>query len=103
MNDRLSRQGSGQSAASRLADVLQRVTRQQPGDFTGVGLDEESNVVISPDLCWVQHQLAMEVLPRCFAVEDGYPVDEDCAMPDAICHRCAKEGRRLVDVQWTDG
>lgn len=90
----LHRQSIGQGTAAHLAQLLGRLRGQPDGDF--VGLDEDLNVVLTPDQCWLLYEIATRFLPQCFGVPEGLPVEEQCIMPNGICHPCAMEGRRLL-------
>lgn len=98
---RLHRQSTGQGTAAHLAQLLGRLNRQPHGEFEGVGLDEDPNVVLTPDQAWLLYEIATRSLPRCFDVAEGSPVGEQCTMPDGVCHPCTTEGRRLL--QHADG
>ncbi len=78
-------------AASQLAQLFQRVARQSYDDFESISITEDDNVANHA------HQ-ALAVLPRCYALPDDLPVDETCAMPDAVCHPCTRGGRHLPPV-----
>ncbi len=90
------RQSVGQGTAAHLAQLLERLGLQPDGEFEGVGLDEDSNVVLTPDQGWLLYEIATRFLPRCFDVPEGSPVDEQCTMPDGVCPPCTTEGRRLL-------
>ncbi|OJY47498.1 hypothetical protein [Pseudonocardia sp. 73-21] len=84
-----------QGAAAHLAPLLQRLARQSYDEFDGVGVTPGNSVAITPEQAHLLVDTLLATLPRCYGVPDGLPTDEECAMPDAVCHMCARESRRL--------
>lgn len=88
-----------QGAAAHLAQLLQRLARQSYDEFDGVSITPGNSVAITPGHAHLLVDTVLAMLPRCYAVPDGLPTDDECAMPDAICHACARESRRLPRYQ----
>jgi hypothetical protein len=95
VNDDISRQMVGQGIAGRLAQILQRLGGWSYDEFHPVGLTADSDLVLSVEHAGLLYDTVVRALPRCYSIEDGYPTEEQCAMPDGVCHPCAREGRRL--------
>jgi hypothetical protein len=84
-----------QGAAAHLAQLLQRLARQSHDEFDGVAVTHGNTVAITPSHAHLLVETVLATLPRCFKVPDGLPTDDDCAMPNTVCHTCARESRRL--------
>lgn len=84
-----------EGAAAHLAQLLQRLARQSYDEFDGVVVTSGNSVAITPGHAHLLVDTVLTTLPRCFEVPDGLPTDDECAMPDAVCHTCARESRRL--------
>jgi len=84
-----------QGAAAHLAQLLQRLARQSYDEFEGVDVTPGNSVAITPGHAHLLVETVLATLPRCYKVPDGLPTDDECTMPDAVCHTCARESRRL--------
>ena len=83
-----------QGAGARLGALLSVIQGQNPYDVDGVGINEDNDIVISPDQAQALYRGVSRGLPRCFS--EGYAaVEEGCAMPKGLCHVCVADGRRI--------
>ena len=85
----------GQGTGAHLAELLPRLTGESWDDFTPIRVGEDGSVTMTHDQGWLLYEMALRSLPRCFAVTEGYATDDDCQMPNGVCHSCAAEGRSL--------
>jgi hypothetical protein len=83
-----------QGTAEHLAHLLQGLLGQSYDEFAGLSIDEDDNIVMTPDQAWLLYELAAEVSPRCLTTP-GQSAVERCQMPTGICHDCAATGRSL--------
>lgn len=82
-----------QGTAEHLAEVLQSLLGQSYDEFDGLALDEDGNIVITPQQAWALTEAVSDVLPRCFSHVPGRA--PQCRMPDGVCFPCAGEGRSV--------
>jgi hypothetical protein len=89
------RSSLAQGTAAHLAELLRRLTGGPHDEFQPLGVDDDGNITMTHDQGWLLYETALRSLPGCFAVNEGYAVDEKCQMPNGVCHACAAEGRSL--------
>lgn len=82
-----------QGTAEHLAHVLQGLLGQSYGEFDGLRIDEDANIVITPRQAWAITQVLSAALPRCFSILGGRT--PKCQTPDGVCYPCAAEGRTV--------
>ncbi|MDX6239896.1 MAG: hypothetical protein QOG10_4711 [Kribbellaceae bacterium] len=88
------RAGIVQGTAEHLAHLLQGLLGQSYDEFESLAIDEDYNIVMTPDQAWLLYELAAKVSPHCLTIP-GQPAQEGCQMPTGICHECAATGRSL--------
>ena len=82
-----------QGSAEQLAHVLQGLLGQSYDEFDDLAIDEDHNIVITPQQAWALAQAVATGLPRCFSIALGRT--PQCRIPDGVCLPCAGEGRSV--------
>jgi hypothetical protein len=94
------RASMAQGAAASIADLLMHLMKISPGEGdVGVSISEDHRIMLSFESALAIYDAAAQGLPRCYTSPRGL-LEDGCTMPEAICHPCAAEGRRVTTARY---